>query len=70
MGARADLTPLPTGVESQVESVLNSLPSDIDRQVRSMMERTKNRNQKTFVCKVCGKEAEHSSIRYGQKFRQ
>ena len=64
MGAKSDLTPVPTVIESHMESVLNPLPSDIDHQVRSMMERTKNRNQKIFVCKVCGKEAEHSSIRY------
>ena len=64
MGSEMCIRDRPTVIESQLESVLNPLPSDIDRQVRSMMERTKNRNQKTFVCKVCGKEAEHSSIRY------
>ena len=66
MGSKADLTPVPAGVESQVESVLNSLPSDIDRQVRSMMERTKNRNQKTEPADIAV-EVDHGHAEVGDQ---
>ena len=53
--------------------VLSSLSSDIDRQVKSMMKKSKNRvknkkgkvgHQRAEICKVCGKEGGSSSIKY------
>ena len=49
--------------ESSKEGMgVKAVPTDIDSQVRSMMEKSKNCERR--ICKVCGKEGEYASIRY------